>query len=190
MQWFATSKNDAARWAQRAPEARCEALWAVWWLNNGGAELVPHPWLRPDASAWHARQFFADPPAIVEIRVPVDRLQDEYQVPLSPNLSAYAVQRGSPQLSVAYPVPAEWVVGYEILPRQVEFTAAAGILGLEIDELGRQVDTGAIIPCRPLRQQYGYDWYWHLDEILTLLPNDAELSKRFERLIRVRKAPT
>jgi hypothetical protein len=28
--WFATSRANANKWAQRAPEVRWEALWAVW----------------------------------------------------------------------------------------------------------------------------------------------------------------
>jgi hypothetical protein len=174
--WFATSKDKAATWAQRAPEARWEALWAVWWLTHSGPELVPYPWLDPDAAGWHARQFFADPPAVIEVQVPIERLQDEHQAPLPTGMAAAQAWLDVPQISVAHPVPAEWIVGYEILPRHVEFTAAAGILRLDLDELGRRVDTGEIIPCRPPLQQYGHDWYWHLDEFLTLPPGTARLT--------------
>jgi hypothetical protein len=69
--WFATSRVKVINWAQRATEARWEALWAVWWLTHGGYEQDPSPWLNADASGWHARQFFADPPAVVEVEVPV-----------------------------------------------------------------------------------------------------------------------
>ena len=34
--WFARSNVRAVDWAQRAPERRYEALWAVWWLTHGG----------------------------------------------------------------------------------------------------------------------------------------------------------
>lgn len=168
--WFATSHANANKWAHRAPEVRWEALWAVWWLNHGGYEVMPYPWLDLDASGWHARQFFADPPAIIEVKVPIDRVQNGYQKPLP--LDAIADGKiDVPELSVAHTIPAEWVVGYEILPREVEFTAAAGILGLEIAELTRRVNSGQIIPCRPPHDKYGSDWYWHLDEFLALLPD-------------------
>lgn len=100
--------------------------------------------------------------------MPVDRFQGERQRPLPPGVAAAQARLEVPQVSVAHPVPAEWVVGYEILPRHVEFTAAAGILGLDLDELGRRVDAGEVIPCRPPLEQFGHDWYWHLDEFLTL----------------------
>ena len=167
--WFATSRANANKWAQRAPEVRWEALWAVWWLNHGGFELLPYPWLDLEASGWHAHQFFTDPPAIIEVKVPINRVQDKYQEPLSPDVLA-DIEIDAPELSVSHPIPAEWIVGYEILPREIEFTAAAGILGLEIAELGRRVDSGDIIPCRRPQEEYGSDWYWHLDEFMTLLP--------------------
>jgi hypothetical protein len=168
--WFATSRAKANRWAQRAPEVRWEALWAVWWLNHGGYELIPCPWLDLDASGWHARQFFADPPAIIEVKVPINRVQDRYQKPLLSDALA-DVMKYFPELSVAHTIPVEWIVSYEIMPREVEFTAAAGILGLEISELTHRVNSGEIIPCRPPNAKYGSDSYWYLDEFLTLLPD-------------------
>lgn len=170
--WFATSKDKADRWAQRAPEARWEALWAAWWLQNGGYEQAPSPWMRSDAAAWHARQFFDDPPAVVEVRVPVDRVQG--QGPLSPVDVITRVQIGTPQLSVTHPIPAAWILGYEVLPRHVDFTPAAGLLQLDFDELTHLVDSGAAPPLRPPKQVWGEDWYWHLDEFLPLWRGSVE----------------
>jgi hypothetical protein len=167
--WFASSKEDAASWAHRAPEARWEALWGVWWLTHGGMEANPRPWTDPKAAGWHESQFFSDPPAVVEVRVPVDRLQDRYQEPLSPEEAQQHIEFGVEELSVAAPAPAEWVVGYEVIPRRVSFTAAAGLLGLTTEELTRRVNEGEILglrrPDRPLD-----DWYWHLDEFAALAP--------------------
>src|SRR5215471_10040283 len=72
--WFATSKEAAAKWAQRAPEARWEALWGIWWLENGGYSAMPAPWGDTAAASWHASHFFADPPAVLQVSVPVSRL--------------------------------------------------------------------------------------------------------------------
>jgi hypothetical protein len=172
--WFATSRIKAINWAQRAPEARWEALWAVWWLTHGGYHHDPSPWLNVDASGWHARQFFADPPVVVEVNVPIGKVKNHLQTPLlSPELLD-EIKLEVPELCVAHPVSLEWVVGYEVLPREVEFTAAAGILGLEIAELTRRVNAGVVTPPRQPREAYGCDWYWHLDEFLKLLPEDDQ----------------
>jgi hypothetical protein len=78
----------------------------------------------------------------------------------------------APELSIAHPVPQEWVAGYEVLPREVEFTAAAGILGIELAELEQRVNAGEVTSPRRPRRTFGYDWYWNLDEFLKLLPDD------------------
>jgi len=54
--WFAATREDAITWAQWAPEAKWEALWAVWQIHHGGYDLVPAPWADPSASAWHVWQ--------------------------------------------------------------------------------------------------------------------------------------
>lgn len=104
--WFAGDRERAARWAQRAPEARWEALWGVWWLTHGGIEAMPAPWGDPAAAAWHAEQFFADPPAVLEVRIPLSRIQDRYQS-APPTDQAAILASDATELTVAFPVPAE-----------------------------------------------------------------------------------
>jgi hypothetical protein len=162
--WFATDRVRAARWAQRAPEAKWEALWGVWWHSHGGYDALPAPWDDPAAAAWHAERFFTDPPAVLKVTVQLSRIQDRYQSPLPAARAAIFASRAA-EVSVAYPVPAEWVVDYEVVPRQIDFVAAAGLLGLTITELTRRVDAGEIIKCKPPTAPLD-SWYWELDDLL------------------------
>ncbi len=178
--WFAASKDRAAAWAQRAPEVRWEALWGVWWLTHGGMEANPVPWTDPVAAGWHESQFFADPPAVIQVRVPADRLQDRSQQPLSPERAHRFLEVGAAELSVAAPAPAGWVVGYEVLPRKVSFTAAAGLLGLTSEDLTRRVNEGEISGLRRPERPLG-DWYWHLDEFAAFAPGVSGVLPSVER---------
>jgi hypothetical protein len=145
--WFASHREEAARWAQRAPEVRWEALWGVWWQTHGGLETMPAPWADPVAAAWHAERFFADPPAVVEVRIPLSRIQDRYQAAV-PTDQAAVLASDATEVTVAFPIPADWVVDYEIVPRRIDFVAAAGLLGLTTAELAQRVDTGEIAGCK------------------------------------------
>lgn len=169
--WFATTSQDAVTWAQRAPEARWEALWAVWQIQHGGFDTVPAPWADPVASAWHLWQFRMDPPAVVEVRVPADRVQDRYRQPLPPEVLAEGAEIGLREISVSHPIPADWVVGYEVLPRDVSLTAAAGLLGLTADELRAQVLAG-LFPAYRSPRRLLHEPYWELDEFLEFLDGD------------------
>jgi hypothetical protein len=113
--WFAASREKAAGWAQRAPEARWEALWAIWVARHGAGPDGAAPWGEPMAAAWHMLQLLPDPPAIVEVRVPANRLQDQRQQPISAErLDDYLRLIGDrlvPEVSTAHPVPREWIRG-------------------------------------------------------------------------------
>jgi hypothetical protein len=170
--WFATDKLRADRWAQRAPEARWEALWGVWWLTHGGYDAMPAPWADAAAAAWHARHFYGDAPAVVQVSVPVSRLQDRYQVAL-PIGRAVELAESSPELSVAHPIPAEWVIRYETRPRRVDFIAAAGLLGLTVEELTRRVDTAEIAMCKRPDTPGLDNWYWKLSDLQSYLSSES-----------------
>lgn len=163
--WFAVTPEKAARWAQRAPEARWEALWAIWVIRSGTDPTSAIPWTDTLAAGWHERQLWPDPPAVVEVRVPADRLQDEHQRVIG-DLDSFVrlYSEGAwPEVSVSHPLPSDWVVGYQTFDRTVEFTAAAGILGMTIEELSNAVRTNVIAMPRPSAQPFD-DWYWTLDE--------------------------
>jgi hypothetical protein len=82
---------------------------------------------------------------VVEVRVPISRIQDRFQAAL-PAHEAMGFANNAAEVSVTYPVPAEWVVDCRVVPRRVEFTAAAGLLGLTTNELSRRVDADEIVP--------------------------------------------
>jgi hypothetical protein len=167
--WFASRREEAARWAQRAPEARWEALWGVWWQTHGGLEAMSAPWADPVAAAWHAEHFFADPPTVLEVRIPLSRIQDSYQS-APPTDEAAILASDATEVTVAFPVPADWVVDYEIVPRRIDFVAAAGLLGLTTAELAQRVDVGEIAGCKA-PEVPGHAWYWELDDLMPLLPS-------------------
>jgi hypothetical protein len=163
--WFATSRERAGRWSQRSPEGRWEALWGAWWAAHGSYEAMPAPWADPAAAAWHARHFWGDAPAVVQVSIPASRLQDRYKDPL-PDEQAAEFAGVAAEVSVAYLVPAEWVAGYEVTPRRIDFAVAAGLLGVTTDELGRRVDAGEIAGCQPPEWPGLGSWYWELTDLL------------------------
>jgi len=140
----------------------------VWWHTHGDYEAMPAPWGDPTAASWHAEHFFADPPAVLEVRVPLSRIQDRYQSALPADQAAIFAS-DTAEVSVAYPVSAEWVVDYEVVPRRIDFVAAAGLLGLSITELTRRVDTGEVVRCKAPTVPGLEPWYWELDDLLPLL---------------------
>lgn len=161
--WFAATHGAAVRWAQRAPEARWEALWAVWCIREDRPDEWC-PWNDPKAAAWHLRQFFGDEPAVVELEVPVGRLRDNCQQPLPREKRNDYLELISDgllaEVSVATPIPAEWVVGYTKVERRIGFTAAAGLFCRSTEELAAMVDREHLpSPRKPERPEME-DWYW------------------------------
>lgn len=166
--WFAATFRAAVRWAQRAPEACWEALWAIWCIREARADDWS-PWNDPKAAAWHLRQFLVHKPAVLELQVPIDRLRDNRQQPLSPaEREEYLdlIRDGLiSELSVAAPVPAEWVVGYSRVERRVSFTAAAGLFGITTEELASIVEKGELPSCREPDHPGLEDWYWTVEDL-------------------------
>ncbi|HEX3426793.1 MAG TPA: hypothetical protein VHT30_11715 [Acidimicrobiales bacterium] len=158
--WFAASEEKAMRWAQRSPEARWEALWAVWCLKHRAME----PWADPRASAWHLMQMMEASPAVVLVRVPVDRLLDRYHQPVGRDDLQFVLEGiaedQAPETNVAYPIPPEWIVNWKIVDRSVPFTAAAGLLGISRQELSRRVDTEELPRCRAGAALQDFFWTW------------------------------
>lgn len=78
----ATTVEGTWSWANRAPEARWEALWGVWWATHGTDEWGP--WTNPAVAACHLRQRLADAPVAIEVHVPGTELRspggDRYTV--------------------------------------------------------------------------------------------------------------
>lgn len=168
--WFAATPNKAARWAQRAPEARWEALWAVRVIRCGSDPRSATPWNDTSSAGWHARQLWSDPPAVVEVRVPADRLQgaDQQVIGDLESFVQLAPEGLWPEVSVSHPLPRDWVVGFETIDRTVDFTAAAGILGMTTEELTSAVHANEI--ARPRRPSEPLDdWYWTLAEFKSCL---------------------
>jgi hypothetical protein len=138
----------------------------VWWAEHGGPDKGPYPWKDPQAAAWHTRHFFADPPTVIEVRVPKERILHRYRKPLQWAAVDGLLSKGKglPEVAVELPVPPDWVCGYQVVARRVDFEAACVLLGLTIEELTAKVDSDAIVRCRP-PEISGESWYWHFDEL-------------------------
>ena len=129
---FAATFERASRWAQRAPEAKWEALWAVWRVQH------PHAadnWtMNGEGEEWVFREMLPDPPVVMTARVPSSELHEggfasSTELPLDENklewLEAIA------DIRTRCPAPAEWAVNVEQVPRRVYPPLAADMLGLD-----------------------------------------------------------
>lgn len=69
----ATNKWRAANWANRAPEATWESLWAVYRLRN---PALGYEWITSEEGhLWVLGQQIADPPVVIEIEIPAGYLR-------------------------------------------------------------------------------------------------------------------
>ncbi|WP_306356164.1 MULTISPECIES: hypothetical protein [unclassified Nocardia] len=166
--WFATSDDAAKRWASRAPELRWEALWAVWWVTRDPHD--PAPWRSPTAAAWHARQFFGSPPAVMEMEIPIRHVLGRTGEPL--DLAALdMIRTEAEEVSIRPPGELSWIKGVQAVRRPVEFTAVAGLLDISTDDLGQAVRAGRVPEPRPPLRPIG-DWTWFEDELAGFIPQE------------------
>lgn len=165
--WFASTREAAIRWAQRAPEARWEALWAIWCIRENRTDWWA-PWADPAAAGWHATQLKSEQPAILQACVPIDRLQNSLQGNLTlqeRDPFVESIEEGSaPQVSVSHPVPPEWITKWESIERRISTTAAAGLLGMRLEELEKKI-RGGDLPVPNESDHLAEEPYWTESEI-------------------------
>lgn len=166
--WLAVSIDNAMRWAARAPEARWEALWGVWWVTRDTDD--PTPWRTPQAAAWHAQQFFGVTPAVIELGVPVSCVLDGHGQAVTPETVRDETQLDAAELSIWPPGDARWVKHIQRTRRPVEFTAVAGLLGVSLETLSNLVEEEQLPEPRPNRP--GMDWIWFEDELHSFVPHE------------------
>ena len=166
--WFVGRREAAWHWATRAPEAEWKALWAVWCVLEGRTE-ESRPWALPEAAAWHLLQTLSDEPAIVSVQVASEALPrprrraGPRQGAGSIDYAALVAEGRVPEVRLALPDPRIDVTGWEVVSRQVSFTAAAGLLGTSVEGLDTRVRAGELPPPRhglPNRQPA-----WTVDEL-------------------------
>lgn len=183
---FCTSKRfTAARWAQRAPEALWELLWAVWRVKfSGQTEL--YSWnLDVAGHTWVFQQMCTEPLAVVTFRTTYEDLRalgaragGFGSGPVTPRLLAL------PTAEVAVPLPlwpdrADLVV--EPVERQVEWDVFARLLRLEDQEFIQRAEAGDFGPSGLKTEPAGVPgerpwWPWSVVQT-QLTPEDAAVSE-------------
>jgi len=167
--WFCGSRTSAQGWAERAPEARWEALWAIWSIRNG-VELNPYepdaqgPWNLPAAAAWHTREMSAFGATVLTVEVPLDSLRASVSEHDYEWLREGTDLEDLPEIKLELPIRPEFIVGREAVDRRVDFIAAAALLGLSNDELTEAIRAGVIRePDQP--EITGTSWTWPWSEL-------------------------
>ena len=149
--WFASTEPDAFGWAERAPEWRWEALWGIWMIRSGRSESLFSdgyvPWMDPEASSWAFSQIWHERPAVVVAEV------DETAL----------ISSGSNEVSVQAPFEHVRIREVIVGERKVEFTDAAGLIGINMDELAGRIHSGSVPKPRPM-SGLGSDAWWPLSE--------------------------
>ncbi len=175
---FALRHDVAALdWAQRAPEIRREALWAVWRLENPGraADWPVHT----DGHLFVLRHLADDQPAVVEVSFDYDELValgamsgGFHLRPLLPEdmLRAEAVR--IPEVAIPAPLPPPPGLRVHEVERAVDWDVFALLLGLERDEFVEQAEAGAFGPKMPVAFLSNGSASWPLPVV------EAELHRR------------
>jgi len=163
--WFATTRTAGLRWADRAPEWRWEALWAVWMLRHGQSKLESTPdysWcLDPAASAWHLAQRWQDLPAVIRVEVEPNALADRDR-----SLVGSSSWESTPEVRIRFADLPTKTSDIEVGERRVEFTDACGFLHLSIEELTELVTSGEVPWPEPARD-IGEDAWWSASSFVT-----------------------
>ncbi len=180
--WLSATPIKGASWAQRAPEARWEALRAVWLLKDRDPRsFEPHDsvWdgdrfspqygaLRryvwedfrvDDFELWRFRQYAAIEPAVVAIDVPKSDL---------PNGGAKLIigTQSVPELNVTAEIPAGWIREITLPGRWVLRREAIGLLGVSEEEFRMMIRKNALPEFHENPEGAAGFWLWHDLELL------------------------
>ena len=159
---FAPTHEKAARWAQRAPEAKWEALWAIWRIRN--PELAEAWTTNGDGEIWVFQQMLDDPPTVISVEIPVTELHDggfnswaeeplsDEQLDILPHL---------PDIRARCPAPPEWISAVDVVPRRVYTPLAADLLRLDFETFVQRAKAGEFGPsCLEEDDTSGRWWPW------------------------------
>ena len=161
-------QNRAASWADRAPEATWEALWAVYRIRHPHVEV---DWNQSDEGhLWVLANRLQDPPVVVEIEAPVGKLQTMH----GDTAAEEALNRLSPGMSLQdaisplYAEP-EWkidpsaavFVNVTEVPQRVDGPLVRFMSGEDEDTFYRQLDAG--FWGEPAGIHHGIPWHSYRD---------------------------
>lgn len=179
---FTASRPNAFwTWSQIAPEARREALWAVWRSRFAADEESRLWWTRDlDGRQWVLEQLSDDKPALVTVTL----TREEW--------AAAAVDHGHADRAMSLPDevfdrlaefrvrqpfrPRAEAVEVEELPRIVDWEILAKMLGLSRDEFVKKADAGEFgVPgheATPTGHPFEIPW-WSLEAVDEILAREG-----------------
>lgn len=157
---FASTYDRAARWAQRAPEAKWEALWAIWRLRN--PDLADTWTTNGNGEIWVFQQMLDDPPVVITAEVPVTELHEGgfeswKEAPLSNDQIEFIPHL--PDIRALCPAPPEWISAVDLVPRRVYTPLAADFLALDFHTFVLRAKTGQFGPSFLEEDDKGGRWW-------------------------------
>ena len=181
--WFTGTPEAAAQYAGRAPEARWEALWAIWIAKHAITDAWFAPWNDPEAASWHWRQQLVDQPVVVVADVPAAYILGETGKPLSSEQIATQLAlieefrlstdaSYSPNFSLQLPLQSSSFVDVVSVPRRVDRATAAGLLGITVEALIDRIQRGSF-PTPVCEPGNPVDVSWAWDDVKSILALDA-----------------
>jgi len=147
---FTSERGRAGSWAQRAPEARWEALWSVYRLRH---PELGDDWNQSDEGHfWVMAQDIHDPPAVVEVRAALNDLRSVRKPQTAADLFADFESDGREGEFVAiFKLMSEWrphagshvdIIGIEEVPIRADRSLARFMSGQAPAVFAAQVDDG------------------------------------------------
>lgn len=149
---FAPTYDKAAgSWAQRAPEAEWEALWAIWRIKYSGETELYHWNQDVPGNAWVLGQMAAQKLAVVEVRLTVDEAIELgalvggfRHAPLTPE--HVPILRHLPEVAFPLPFQPEFEVVVHQVERRVRWDVFAYWLGMTQEEFIAHDKAGSFGP--------------------------------------------
>lgn len=168
----------AHEWAQRAPEARREALWSIWRLQNPDRA---RDWTtQVDGHLWVLAHLVDDAPAVIEIQVSYAELMEwratgasnGHTNKLPPRELLLHPDVHFPEIAIGVPLwfPKNEMVVHPV-ERHVDWDLFAALLGMDRDTFIGEAERGALGPKG--RGGAGAPWrgtaWWPLTQVVRVL---------------------
>lgn len=139
-------------WAQRAPEARREALWGVWRLRN--PDRASNWTTHTDGHAFVLSHMSDDDPVVIEVQIPYGELRAQGArsggfhlsdlVPVEWLTDPHGLV--VPEIAIPAPLPPRQEQRLHRVDRHVEWDVFAHLLDLPAEEFIRQAERGKFGP--------------------------------------------